>query len=88
MSSLTGGCSCNSSSSSNAFDIVLISLLKAVSEVNKNNNSYQSGDILDNIENSLETLNSTQNTNKVESSNKDESVNERIDKAISISSKK
>ena len=73
MSSLTGGCSCNSSSSSNAFDIVLISLLKAVSEVNKNNNSYQSGDILD---------------NKVESSNKDESVNERIDKAISISSKK
>ena len=85
MSSLTGGCSCNSSSSSNAFDIVLISLLKAVSEVNKNNNSYQSGDILDNIENSLETLNSTQNTNKVESSNKDESVNERIDKAISIS---
>lgn len=88
MSSLTGGCSCNSSSSSNAFDIVLISLLKAVSEVNKNNNSYQSGDILDNIENSLETLNSTQNTNKVESSNKDESVNERIDKAIIISSKK
>ena len=88
MSSLTGGCSCNSSSSSNAFDIVLITLLKAVSEVNKNNNSYQSGDILDNIENSLETLNSTQNTNKVESSNKDESVNERIDKAISISSKK
>ena len=59
MSSLIGGCSCNSSSSSNAFDIVLISLLKAVSEVNKNNNSYQSGDILDNIENSLETLNST-----------------------------
>ena len=50
MSSLTGGCSCNSSSSSNAFDIVLIILLKAVSEVNKNNNSYQSGDILDNIE--------------------------------------
>ncbi len=90
MSSLTGGCSCNSSSSGDAFDILLVSLLKAVSEVNKNNNdnSYKLKNTLNSIENSLETLNSTQNTNRVESSNKDKSVNERIDNAISISSKK
>ncbi len=91
MSSLTGGCSCSSSSSSsstNGFDIAMISLLKAISEVNNNSNSNQSDNVLDSIENSLETLNSAQNTNRVESSNKDESVNERIDNAISISSKK
>jgi len=93
MSSLTGGCSCNSSSStnsSNGFDMALISLLKAVSEVNKNNNNsnYQSDNTLNNITDTLETLNSSQNTNRVESCNKDESINKRIDNAISISSKK
>lgn len=90
MSSLTGGCNCNSSSGGDAFDMLLVSLLKAVSEVNKNNNdnSYKMENTLNNVENSLETLNSTQNTNRVESSNKDKSVNERIDNAISISSKK
>ena len=90
MSSLTGGCSCNSSSNGDAFDMVLVSLLKAISEVNKQNNTttYQSDNSLNNIVNSLETLNSTQNTNRVESCNKDEDVNTRIDNAISISSKK
>lgn len=92
MSSLTGGCSCSSSSSSsstNGFDMAMISLLKAISEVNKNNNStYQSDSTLDSIENSLETITSTQNTNRVESCNKDEDVNTRIDNAISISAKK
>jgi len=90
MSSLTGGCSCNSSSSGDAFDMVLVSLLKAISEVNKQNTTttYQSDNSLNNIIDSLETLNSTQNTNRVESCNKDENVNTRIDNAISISSKK
>lgn len=93
MSSLTGGCSCNSSSStnsSNGFDMALISLLKAISEVNKQDNTttYQSDNSLNNIIDTLETLNSTQNTNRVESSNKDESVNVRIDNAISTSSKR
>ena len=90
MSSLTGGCSCNSSSNGDAFDMVLVSLLKAISEVNKSNNTntYQCDNSLNNIVDSLETLNSTQNTNRVESCNKDEDVNTRIDNAISISSKK
>ena len=90
MSSLTGGCSCNSSSNGDAFDMVLVSLLKAISEVNKQNNTttYQTDNSLNNIVDSLETLNSTQNTNRVESCNKDENVNTRIDNAISISSKK
>lgn len=92
MSSLTGGCSCNSSSStnsSNGFDMALISLLKAISEVNKQDTTtYQSDNSLNNIIDTLETLNSTQNTNRVESSNKDESVNVRIDNAISTSSKR
>lgn len=89
MSSLTGGCSCNSSSNGDAFDMVLVSLLKAISEVNKQNTTTnQSDNSLNNIVDSLETLNSTQNTNRVESCNKDENVNTRIDNAISISSKK
>lgn len=90
MSSLTGGCNCNSSSNGDAFDMVLVSLLKAISEVNKQNTTttYQCDNSLNNIVDSLETLNSTQNTNRVESCNKDEDVNTRIDNAISISSKK
>ena len=93
MSSLTGGCSCNSSSStnsSNGFDMALMSLLKAISEVNKQNNTtiYQSDNSLNNIIDNLETLTSTQNTNRVESCNKDEDINKRIDNAISMSSKK
>lgn len=89
MSSLTGGCNCNSSSNGDAFDMVLVSLLKAISEVNKQNTTTnQSDNSLNNIVDSLETLNSTQNTNRVESCNKDEDVNARIDNAISISSKK
>ena len=89
MSSLKGGCNCNSSSNGDAFDMVLVSLLKAISEVNKQNTTTnQSDNSLNNIVDSLETLNSTQNTNRVESCNKDEDVNTRIDNAISISSKK
>ena len=91
MSSLTGGCSCNSSSSgsNNGFDMALISLLKAVSQVNKQNTTTnQSSNALNDIVDTLETITSTQNTNRVESCNKDEDVNTRIDKAISTSSKK
>lgn len=88
-----GGFSTSSSSSSSGFDMALISLLQAVSQVNKNNNhneSYSTQNQLttNNTSNSLETLNSKINTNRVESSNSDKSVNERIDNAISISSKK
>ena len=93
-SSLTGGCSCKSSSNSssaNGFDMAMMSLLRAVSKVNQENNTttqYQSSTTLDDVVDNLETLTSTQNTNRVESCNKDENVNTRIDNAISISSKK
>lgn len=89
-----GGFSTSSSSSSSGFDMALISLLQAVSQVNKNKNhneSYSTQNQLtanNTTSNSLETLNSKINTNRVESSNSDKSVNERIDNAISISSKK
>ena len=94
MSSLMGGFSTSSSSSGSGFDMALISLLQAVSQVNKNKNhneSYSTQNQLtanNTTSNSLETLNSKINTNRVESSNSDKSVNERIDNAISISSKK
>lgn len=89
-----GGFSTSSSSSSSGFDMALISLLEAVSKVNKNNNHNESYSTQNKLtpnsttSNSLETLNSKINTNRVESSNSDKSVNERIDNAISISSKK
>ena len=89
LSSSNSGCNCNSSSNGNAFDMALISLLKAVAEVNKNNNNNNSQ--MSNTLNSnttLETLTSAQNTNRVESSNKDENINARIDNAISKASKK
>ena len=93
-SSLTGGCSCKSSSNSssaNGFDMAMMSLLRAVSKVNQENNNttnYQSSITLDDIVDNLETLTSTQNTNRVESCNKDENTNIRIDNAISKASKK
>lgn len=92
ISSLNSGCNCKSSNNSgvSGFDMALISLLNAISEVNKSNDNYQNNNqynTLNNID-SLETLNSSQNTNRVESCNKDENVNERIDKAIATASKK
>lgn len=87
VSSSMSGCSCESSNS-NAFDMVMVSLLKAVSQKNKNTNNYQQQNNLYNSINNLETLNNTQNSIKIESTNKDKTINERIDSAISISSKK
>lgn len=87
VSSSMSGCSCESSNS-NAFDMVMVSLLKAVSQKNKNTNNYQQQNNLYNSINNLETLNNTQNSIKIESTNKDKTINERIDSAISIYSKK
>lgn len=80
----TNSCNCENSNSG-AFDMVMISLLKAVSQNNKDNNV-----ITNNTQNnkiSLETQSSIQNTNKIQSSYKDDDVNKKIDNAISISSK-
>ncbi len=87
VSSSMSGCSCESSNS-NAFDMVMVSLLKAISQKNKNTNNYQQQNNSYNSINNLETLNNTQNSIKIESTNKDKTINERIDTAISISSKK
>jgi soluble lytic murein transglycosylase-like protein len=94
MASLMGGCSTNSSSNSSGFDMALMSLLEAVAKVDHNNNHNESYSTQNNLttntntSNNLETLNSQINTNRVESTNSDKSINERIDNAISVSSKK
>ncbi|MGL4913734.1 MAG: lytic transglycosylase domain-containing protein [Romboutsia sp.] len=74
------GCNCNSGANTDGFEIAMISLLNAVAKNNRNNK----------ISNTLEELissNGIQNTNKIESSNKDSNINERIDLAITKSSK-
>ena len=93
MASLMSGCSTSSSSSSSGFDMALMSLLEAVAKVDKNNTNQgysTQNNLINNTStgNNLETLNSQINTNRVESSNSDKSINERIDNAISVSSKK
>ncbi|WP_434798837.1 lytic transglycosylase domain-containing protein [Terrisporobacter vanillatitrophus] len=88
--SLTGLNKCSCGSSSNSFDMVMISLLKAISTTNSQNiniNINLNKDDLDNIL-GLETLNSSQNSNKIEATNKDKNVNERIENAIGNAAKK
>ncbi|MGL6104498.1 lytic transglycosylase domain-containing protein [Romboutsia sp.] len=85
----TSNCDCKNSNS-NAFEMVMISLLKAVVQTNINNNvNTDFLDIYNNNSNSnLETENTIINTNKIQSTNKDQSINERIDKAVAQSAKK
>ncbi|MCR8746681.1 lytic transglycosylase domain-containing protein [Romboutsia lituseburensis] len=90
----SNSCSCNNSNS-NVFDMIMISLLKAIAETNKGTNiSYANTNVQGNNSNNnnsdltLETPNSIQNANKVQSTNKNLDVNQRIDNAVSISSKK
>lgn len=91
----SNNCSCNNSSNNNAFDMIMISLLKAIAETNKGTNiSYANTNIQNNNSSNnnsnlmLETPNSIQNTNKVQSTNKNQDVNQRIDNAVGIASKK
>lgn len=88
--SLTGLNRCSCESSSNSFDMVMVSLLKAISTTNSQNINININLNNENLENisGLETLNSSQNTNKIQSTNKDKSVNERIENAVKQSSKK
>lgn len=76
-----GGCKCNSNSS--AFDLIMVSLLKAVANKNEIADS-----ISNNITNDLDTKNLSHNTSKIESSINDININNRIDKAIDDASKK
>lgn len=75
------GCKCGSNSG--AFDMVMISLLKAISEKNK-----ASVNINENKAETLQTQNSIQTSNKIEVSSKNPDVNQRIEEAVSVSSKK
>jgi soluble lytic murein transglycosylase-like protein len=81
---------CNSNK--DAFDMVMISLLKAVAQKEKTNsintNTTNTDNKTDNENTTLETENSIQNANKIQSTSKDPNVNQRIDNAVSIASKK
>ena len=88
-------CNCNSSSSSSSsssagFDMILISLLKAVSKVNSITNTNNNNVVSSNTTNSsdINNMNNIINTNKIETTSKDESTKIRIDNAINSSSKK
>ncbi len=81
---------CNSNKG--AFDMVMISLLKAVAQKEKTNsintNTINTDNKTDNENATLETENSIQNANKIQSTSKDANVNQSIDNAVSIASKK
>ena len=87
VSSLMNSCNCDSSNG-DIFDMVMVSLLKSISDKNRNINNYQQKNNLNNNINNLENLNNIQNSIKIESTNKDKTINERIDSAINISSEK
>lgn len=86
----TGSNNCDCKSNNTSFDMVMISLLKAISTQsnqsiirNIGTNSYNP-----NVPLGLDTITTVQNTNKVESTNSDKNINERIDSAIKSSSQK
>lgn len=74
---------CKCGSNSGMFDMIMISLLKAISEKNK-----ASVNINENKAETLQTQNSIQTSNKIKVSSKNPDVNQRIEEAVSISSKK
>lgn len=86
----SSNCDCKNGGS-NTFDMVMISLLKAVAQTNINNNvncNHTDNNKNNNENSNLETQNTVINTNKIQSTNKDQSVNARIDKAVAESSRK
>lgn len=94
LSTTNSECTCDSNS--DAFNIVMISLLNAMankpqvlSDVNKinlyNSNQRKESDI---ISNTLDTTKAILNKSKIEPSSGDKDVNKRIDSAVSIASKK
>ncbi|MDK2585805.1 lytic transglycosylase domain-containing protein [Romboutsia sedimentorum] len=86
----TSNCECKSDSG--VFDMIMISLLKAIAQNNGNNtvniNITNQENKKDNEELSLKTQNSIQNSNKIQSTSKNADTNKRIDEAVSIASKK
>lgn len=83
-------CDCKPSSNGGAFDMIMISLLKAVAKKEQvdNINTIGIDNKMNNENVNLQIENSIQNTNKIQSTSKDPNVNQRIDNAVSIASKK
>lgn len=79
-------------SSNESFDMVMISLLKAVAQKNKTDNINANIINIDDKTNyqntTLETENSIRNANKIKSTSKDLNINQRIDEAVSMCAKK
>ena len=88
--------SCNCSSRSNGFDMLLINLLEAIASknqvyniqnVNINGDISKSGESC-NLAKELDTVNSIHNSHKLKISSKNEDINTKIENAISVASKK
>lgn len=77
---------CKCGSNSEVFDMIMISLLKAIAEKNRRSNNINENNI--GILENLQTQNASQVRNKIEVSSKKLNANERIEDAVNISSKK
>ena len=93
----TNQCTCNSltsnnNASSDVFDIVLISLLKAMANTNKVNSSNLNTNLgTQNSQNTnleLETQNTIQGGNRIEVTSSSQDNNQRIESAVAMASKK
>jgi soluble lytic murein transglycosylase-like protein len=82
--------SCNCNNNNQGFDMLMISLLKAISEKNQieSNKNINKEIISANNNENLDTINSTHNSNKLKISSGNEDINTKIENAISVSSKK
>lgn len=87
----TSGCSCNCNKTNEAFDMLIMGLIKAISNTNpivsssKNINQIIQPKVQDH---SLETVNTVHNSNKLRLGSKNQNINTQIDNAIAISSQK
>lgn len=82
--------SCKCNSKNQGFDMVMISLLEAISNKNKiynSNNIVNQSNYNDNFYD-INTVNSSHNSNKIEVEAKSEDVSARIENAVKISSQK
>lgn len=82
--------SCKCNSKNKGFDMVMVSLLEAISNKNKiynSNNIVNQSNYNDNFYD-INTVNSSHNSNKIEVEAKSEDVSARIENAVKISSQK
>jgi soluble lytic murein transglycosylase-like protein len=86
ISTFSNNSECKCGSNSGVFDMVMISLLKAIGEKNKRSNNINENKM--EILETLQSQNASQASNKIEVSSKNPNVNERIEDAVNISSKK